>query len=1194
MKSRNVAIAGLILASPPLTLHAAALTWSAGVNSNWDTSTANWTGSTWSNAAPDQATFAATGIGTVTLTTAITANKLTFDNAGYTVAGNTLTLAGATPTIQANVDATISSVLAGSAGLVKSGSGQVTLSGANTFTGGTTLSAGTIKVAANNALASGSITLNDANTGSSNTTLTTSANTGAVPAPNNIIVANQGTGTTTLELTAQNAQFGGAGHQLNRAVTVQANFNGGGGAYFGKYDFSTVVSGNVGTLTLRAVGTGQLYFGGNNTFTGTVALTQGTVAVGGANAFGGSANSVVMSGSANLRSGAFGNPLVIGDLTGAATNTIDKGSQLLTISSANSAEFAGVISGSGGLTKSGSGTQNLSGANTYTGTTTVNGGTLRVNGSLAAGSAVAVASGGTLDGTGTINGSISTVSGATLSPGNSGIGTLTGGAILTLAGNANFEINKAGAVLTNDKVEGLTTVNYGGMLTVTASGDALGIGDTFPLFVAGAYNSAFTGFSLPALSSGLSWDTSNLLVDGTIKVVNFVSPPTFNPPGGGYVGAQSVTITSDSGSTIRYTNDGTDPTTSGTVLTGASPLSGISVPNNSTITLKAYATKAGQANSPVVTTVYQTVTTPTWNVDADGNWSEAVKWLNNVIPDGSGVPVDFSAFPQSADATVILDGNRTVGGITFGNTQPISWTLNASDGGVLTLAGGTPTVMVANNTATISAPLAGTQGMVKSGSGELTLSGTNTYGGGTVLSTGILRTTSDSALSAGSITLNDASTGTSDTTLSTTANKTGTPVQNDIIVSNQGTGTTTLELAIQNSSFSGSSLQLNKPTTVQANYNGIGGAYFGKYDFTSVVSGNVGTLTLRALGTGQLYFGGNNTFTGTVALTQGTIATAHVNAFGGIANSVVMSGTANLRSGGLGNPLVMGDLTGAATNTISTEGKLLTISSANSADFAGVISGTGGLTKAGTGAQTLSGANTYTGNTTVSDGTLVLASTGTLAFKIGANGVTNQLSGSGAATLDGSFALDLTGANTTDGNSWTLVNVGTLTETFSASFAVNGFTQASDVWTMNSAGKKWTFTESTGILTVGPASGYTSWADSFAGLSDTTAGGDPDHDGISNLIEYIIGGDPRVSSTSFLPTHATVGSNLVLSYKRSDDSETDTTQTGQWSANLIDWTDIAPVLVNENADAPDDMTISIPVSNAVNGKLFGRFHATKP
>lgn len=134
------------------------------------------------------------------------------------------------------------------------------------------------------------------------------------------------------------------------------------------------------------------------------------------------------------------------------------------------------------------------------------------------------------------------------------------------------------------------------------------------------------------------------------------------------------------------------------------------------------------------------------------------------------------------------------------------------------------------------------------------------------------------------------------------------------------------------------------------------------------------------------------------------------------------------------------------------------------------------------------------------------------------------------------------------------------------------------------------------IALVKSTGGFSTWADSWTApaLTDKTPGGDPDSDGISNLLEYVIGGDPRVSSTGFLPQQVIVGSDLVLSYQRSDASEADTTQTGQWSTNLTDWYDLAPVQVNENDSAPDDLEIRIPLSNAVDGKLFGRLHVTMP
>lgn len=101
----------------------------------------------WNNAALDDAFFGGTA-GTVTLGEPITVHNATFESTGYTVAGSTLTLAGVAPTIttNANVTTTISSGIAGTAGLTKAGAGTLTLNGAKTFSGGLTVNAGTLGV----------------------------------------------------------------------------------------------------------------------------------------------------------------------------------------------------------------------------------------------------------------------------------------------------------------------------------------------------------------------------------------------------------------------------------------------------------------------------------------------------------------------------------------------------------------------------------------------------------------------------------------------------------------------------------------------------------------------------------------------------------------------------------------------------------------------------------------------------------------------------------------------------------------------------------------------------------------------------------------------------------------------------------------------------------------------------------------
>ena len=134
------------------TAHSAPFTWNGGTGT-WDSTTTNWTGVAWGNTSADEAIFGGTA-GTVTINTGtgIIANRLTFNSNSYiinsNVAADLLTLAGTTPTVNTGtgISATINAIVAGSAGLTKSGAGTLVLNGANSYTGTTTLSAGTLVV----------------------------------------------------------------------------------------------------------------------------------------------------------------------------------------------------------------------------------------------------------------------------------------------------------------------------------------------------------------------------------------------------------------------------------------------------------------------------------------------------------------------------------------------------------------------------------------------------------------------------------------------------------------------------------------------------------------------------------------------------------------------------------------------------------------------------------------------------------------------------------------------------------------------------------------------------------------------------------------------------------------------------------------------------------------------------------------
>jgi autotransporter-associated beta strand protein len=630
----------------------------------------------------------------------------------------------------------------------------------------------------------------------------------------------------------------------------------------------------------------------------------------------------------------------VNGVNGAGSITLaytDGYARTLTMGVANgTGDFSGVISdgssgGHGIVVKTGTGTQVLSGPNTYSGTTTVSNGTLVVNGSLAAGSAVTVQSNATLRGVGSIYGPVAVKPNATLAPGtNSTVGVLSiYNALTNAAGSITMMRLQPGVTPANDQVAGLTGVSYGGTLVVTnitGNSNLIALNDKFTLFVApsGTYGGAFTSFVLPPLPAGLSWDTSGLTVDGSIAVANVAGTPIFNPPAGNnYLTALSVTISSlTSDATLHYTTDGTDPASSGTVLTGANPVT-VVIPMNTNMTLRAYATRSGMVTSPENSASYVTWPVRTWTNTAGGLWSDATSWAQTLVGDGSGVTADFSTLTLPADTHVSLDGPRTLGTLVFGDRGTNSnWFLDIYSGDPLTLDAGTntPVVTVSNQMATLGVALAGTQGLTKTGNGTLTLTGANTYTGTTSNSAGALRVTD---------------------------------------LSNYRSSTVIA---------SGATFEANVPTDVVApntfNITGIG--------------------TLVKTGAGLWQLGGQNARVGIsmspgglIDVQEGTIGTGwHQQSWSNnLASMHIAAGaTVDLPAENLWVDALTGS--GTISNTYALNGmKTVYVGVANgSGTFDGVISSGSllGLNKSGTGTQILSGTNTYTGGTIVSGGTLLI------------------------------------------------------------------------------------------------------------------------------------------------------------------------------------------------------------------------------
>lgn len=542
-------------------------------------------------------------------------------------------------------------------------------------------------------------------------------------------------------------------------------------------------------------------------------------------------------------------------------------------------------------------------------------------------------------------------------------------------------------------------------------------------------------------------------------------------------------------------------------------------------------------------------TTATWTNTAGGEWNTADNWFDNLVGAGSGSTADFSTRNLTADTVVNLDSVRTIGILIFGDTDTSSaagWTLtnNANPGNILTLAGTTPTITVGalgdTKTVTISAVISGSAGLTKSGTGTLTLSAANTYSGTTTVSNGTLQVSGQSYFNVG---------------------RTTTVALGAVLELNNSNNTFT-SLMPESTVTGDGTFRLSGNSTINQSENGVNGTRL------TVAMGADGLIDLQ--GTSRLTNGGWKELNWSGNLADMNIASgATLDIWDGLEvtiDALTGSGTVDkLHSGDSPRSLKVGIADGSGT-------------------FSGTIMNTGGqiaLTKVGTGNQTLSGTNSYSGNTTVDDGTLSIAPSGSLRFFPTTNGQTNSLSGSASATLSylGTVDLDLSAADTSDGNLWTLVNVGSFSgpnplTPAAVTSTLGSFNETSPgTWELTVTGAKWTFTEGDGALTYEvTATPYELWANSFDPSIGLPAE-DDDNDGVSNIEEYAFGLIPN-NGASVNPIAAPLSkSSGTFSYTRR--TESGLNYSVWFSTDLVGWTE--DTAATEGIPVPSGENETVPV-----------------
>ena len=845
-----------------------------------------------------------------------------------TVSGGTLTFGSNAATayegiIHAAGDLAIGSAIANNGShavlLTKSGPGTLTLTGTDTYSGGTYVSGGTLQVAAGGAVVSGGAL----NIGGNAPALNVSGGTVSTGASGNAVYLGGLAGQTgVVNVSAGNftSSYAGASNILGNYGTGLWNQTGGTSSFASaltganqagsaaQMNFSggsinaasdiLVAQGGAGTLNLSgpcAVSTPWLAMvGWTSSFaTCTVNLGGGTLAVG----------TVAETCSGQTASGLATFDFNGGLLRATASNTsflqgldyayVQSGGAVIDTQGYSDTIGQALLSyagtSSGGLTKLGSGLLTLTASNTYTGLTTVSGGTLQL--------------GDGVSNNGSVGGGIFLANGSTLvfanpaalayASGITGSGSLLacGAGTLTLSGTNTYN--------------GTTTLNAG--LLVFSNTGSLPAGSIVTINNGAAL--AATAIYTPAgwLSNGVIAASSSgalALTASCAQNLNFQSPTTYAGLALGSVGNNTYSGTlTPVGTTYRLGGGGgtltmTQPLAGGNNLVVSGP-GGVALANTASLSLGSLQinTSAGAASLQLAGVAYSTGS------------------LANTGTGAASLTLGNAATGTATILTIGGDNSSSTFGAAIGDLETVK--------------------------------AAATGSLVKTGSGTLVLTGSSTYSGPTAVNGGVLRVPGNNLLP-----------GATALTISASATL-------DVAGGNQQLAS----LGDYSPGVGGSVINGTTNTTSALTLSPSGGST--TFSGQILGGGTLGTLGLVKTGSGTQVLAGANTYMGGTTVSGGVLRAGSSLALGSASAGLTTSGgTLDLNN----YSLTVGSLAGYAGTILSSAGatSVLTVNQASgTCTYGGALVNGGGtlaLTKSGAGTLLLTGSNTYSGPTAVNGG----------------------------------------------------------------------------------------------------------------------------------------------------------------------------------------------------------------------------------